>query len=179
MKIELDKENIIIGLGASWNDSLLVPSPSLHGSAILGKSLFTFIQGDVTKMAVDSAIMHARACKRSVKKQYRCDSASVNRFFEMEINPIDNFGVSIEHALLRTQQKPLASVISECADTAQCLPDTITRCSFCCSFLREGSWLEAEEYRAITGKSVSRLFSDSVEYMVCESCWKDYTHHDF
>ncbi len=80
----------------------------------------------------------------------------------------------MEHSLLRIEQKPWASTTFNPEDNEESLSEKITRCSICCRFLWENSWLQIEDFSVIKKKSLSQLSLYSVDYSLCLSCSDDY-----
>jgi hypothetical protein len=175
MIIILNQKNIIVQLDDAWNNNLIVPLMSLRDDAILGRSIFDFIQGDRTKMVIDSALSHSRAHNLTVHKHYRCDGPDVKRYFEMKLTPLPSSGMKAEHFLLKTEQQRYVPAKPDNAEYDDRLVDLITRCSICCRYLWEGSWLEIEDYIVIRRTLFSQVFANSIEYAVCDRCWNSHT----
>lgn len=111
---------------------------------IIGKSIMEYIKGDSVKMWYESIIELAKNLKINITRPYRCDSPSKKRFMEMEIIPLENGNILINHYLIREEEmresenKPFSFNFTD-------ERNIITRCSICNRFLHKNRWIELEE----------------------------------
>jgi hypothetical protein len=64
MNMILNRKDTIIAVGNSWNNELVEGGQASFSEQILDKPLFSFIQGDLTKISVNTVLMRARSLKK-------------------------------------------------------------------------------------------------------------------
>lgn len=73
----LDKHDIIQKVGAGWDVFALAnDGQQTLEEQVLGKRLWSFINGSATRLWVDAVLNYARISGKVVEKRYRCDSAT-------------------------------------------------------------------------------------------------------
>ena len=140
----LDPADRIVRVNLLW-DLFALSNGGNHqllSSEIQGRSVFTFITGDQTRMYLETLLQHARFLHRSVSRSYRCDSPTLKRFMSMSITPVADHLVQLDHTLLKCEpfEQPIM-YHHEPDPQAQALP----RCSVCTRLLVKGSWLSPED----------------------------------
>lgn len=131
---------------------------------IIGKSLFSFISGDATKMYISTMIQRVRLTNKMLDIDYRCDSPEMKRFMRMKIVPEGEGVIRVENLMEKEepQKKPVRFTDSN-------RKTIIKKCSMCQKVNSNNEWLEADEIENI------ELFAEGGEevpviYTVCNSC---------
>src|ERR1700754_493162 len=84
----LDDANRISRVNDTWDRFALDnEGHDCTADAVLGRPLNQFVNGDTTKILVDTLILRARALKSPVEREYRCDSPETKRFMQMRLEP--------------------------------------------------------------------------------------------
>lgn len=169
MDMILNKKDIIIAVGDSWNHELIAGGQAPFSEEILDKPLFSFIMGDVTKISVDALLMRARSLKETVSRSYRCDEYRIRRYCEMRITPLRDRKLKIQHLTLRVESRvlPVGSNIWHPDDERE---KQTRRCSMCCKYKYENTWLEIEDYLILKRLSSESLLLGSFDYDLCPKC---------
>lgn len=111
---------------------------------IIGKNVMEFIKGDSVRMWYESIIELAKNLGIHITRPYRCDSPDKKRFMEMEVIPLKNGNVIINHYLIKEEQmkgNPHSPFVYGNSEDR----NTITRCTICNRFLHRNQWIELEE----------------------------------
>ena len=105
----LDNTDRIFDTGGAWNQFAKENAGTeLLGSAVIGRSLYDFIHGDVSRMFVRTLVDGVRILNRPRMVPYRCDSPGLRRYMEMSITCEPGGGILLEHRQVReetTQQQ--------------------------------------------------------------------------
>lgn len=160
----LDKENRIIKTNAAWElFALENGAPELTGRLIYGKPLFAFITDDVTRMHVRLMLDYVRTMKKTVVREYRCDSDQLKRFMQMQLTLLENNNIELAHKILRIEPLIPALAFRYQPDSAS----AILRCSNCNSLRVKEFWQEPE-----SALNVTHLTQNSVPtvYTICDRC---------
>lgn len=158
----LDQADRITEVGGAWDRMALENGgDALCGHSVLGRNLYDFISGDVSKMFVRTLIDGVRVLHRPRTVAYRCDSPGLRRYMEMSINCDDGGGVVLEHRQLRTEAtgRRFDFLVG-----LQPVRQMVVRCSHCNSVKFGGVWGEPE---ALLPAEPSQV---PVIYGVCPSC---------
>lgn len=138
----LDANNQIIKVSGPW-DAFALENQGERAmvDAVLGKTLDSFIAGDVTKMFVNTMLMSARTLGRTVYRPYRCDSERTKRFMEMSIIPKEDGTVEVRHRTIL--EEPMREIRPPTSVRRPPLGvPRIKRCSMCNKIHVAFSWLE-------------------------------------
>lgn len=158
----LDASDRITQTGGEWDAFAGThDGASLRGDAVLGHSLYDFVQGDVSRMFVRTLVDGVRLLQRSRTVGYRCDSPGLKRFMEMTLAPLAGGEVLVSHRQLRTEPVTRAFHFQVVQPDQ---PGVVVRCTHCNAVKRQGRWGEAETVLPV---GLSRV---PVIYGVCESC---------
>lgn len=141
----LDTEGIIRKVSGPWdefaNDN---DGAGARAEAVIGKSLASFIAGDISNMFVQAMVDSARARGKTVYRPYRCDSGRMKRYMEMTAIPLPDGLVEVRHRLLYTepvrhfQFVPAQRIASPGAMR-------IKRCSMCNKVRVASDWYEIDD----------------------------------
>ncbi|MEE4253472.1 MAG: hypothetical protein V2I50_05450 [Desulfuromusa sp.] len=160
----LDKENRIIKTNAAWE--LFAHengAPELTGKRIHGKPLFSFITDDVTRMHVRLMLGYVRTMKKTIVREYRCDSDRLKRFMQMKLTLLENGQIELAHTTLRVEPLTPALAFHYKPDS----PAAVLRCSNCNSLRVKECWQEPES--AQNGPHLTQTSIPTV-YTICDSC---------
>ena len=163
----LDAENRMVRVGSDWdrfaseNDG-----DKVLAAHVLGRPIWDFIRGDVTRMWYEAVIKLCRLRGSSLGRPYRCDTPNKRRFMQMAIVPEESGLLRFDHTILSVE--PIRPpVYFRAALHAEGVPSM--RCSMCGHISRDGSkWLEPEPSPAGDGKTA--LAPLPVIYTVCQEC---------
>lgn len=158
----LDKADRITETGGEWDRLAQENSePALLGASIVGRSLYDFIHGDVSRMFVRSLVDGVRVLRRPRTVLYRCDSPCLRRYMEMTISCEPGGGVLIEHRQLRTE--PIARKF-EFKVGVGLISQMRIRCTHCNAVKNNGVWGEPELVLPAGEEQIP------VIYGVCQVC---------
>lgn len=138
---------------------------ALLGERVLGRSLMDFIAGDTTRMWVHAVISYARLLGKAVSREYRCDSPDERRYMRMDIEPLGDGRLRVDHWLLRTESVP-APIDFQTATEAE--RAAFHRCSICNRVRIRGFWVEA--HPAVFEHLGTEDATLPVVYAVCDDC---------
>ena len=159
-KYWLDSKNRIVKTSLSWdnfaedNEACM----SAYSSHVIGKSLFSFISGDTTRMFIESLIQKVRLTNQNFETEYRCDSPDTMRFMRMNIVPLGEGQLMIKNTLVKEAPFKKRAKIqwSETESVAR-------RCSICNQLNHQGTWVDPSEI-------VFDLDVIPIIHTVCEDC---------
>ncbi len=159
----LDQRDRIIDTGGAWdrfaeeNDGGV-----LVGKSVLGRSLYDFISGDVSRMFVRTIIDGVRILQRPRNVPYRCDSPGLRRYMEMSLTLEVGGEMLLAHRQLRTEESGRKFDFQV---GLQPVRQMIIRCSHCNGLKRHGVWGEAEDILPATTNALVPVI-----YGVCPRC---------
>lgn len=134
----------IVWTSANW-DSFARENgaPELAGGAVLGRSLWDFVEGSQTRAVYEVLLERVRDSGAEVTLPFRCDSPGVRRFMELRMTRPEDAEVELVAELIREETRAPVSLLDSGCPRAG---DPIRICSFCkCVESRNGAWLEVEE----------------------------------
>ncbi|MFT5599504.1 MAG: hypothetical protein ACI823_002592 [Chitinophagales bacterium] len=174
MFIILNRKDVIITVGDSWDYELITGGQEPLSRGIIDKHLFSFIQGDVTKISVNAVLTRARSLKNKLSRSYRCDELGVRRYCEMRITPLKDGKLKIDHFILRVESRVLP-IDSYTYNSVNEREKKTRRCSMCCKYKYENTWLEIEDYLIIKRLSSEDFLFGNVDYDLCPKCKTNYS----
>ncbi|MCS7214609.1 MAG: hypothetical protein RMI30_00490 [Thermodesulfovibrio sp.] len=125
-----------------------------------------YIKGDSVKMWYESIINLAKNLGINITRPYRCDSHDKKRFMEMEVIPLRNGDILINHYIIKVEE--VRDHINHPFLFGNIKgKETILRCSICNRFHYNNSWIEIEEaikYYKFTNITISDI--------ICNDCIK-------
>jgi hypothetical protein len=164
----VDAEDNLIDFSSNWDEiASEADTQSVMSDNITGKPLREFIQGDPTKMYVETILSFARSSQKPLIRQYRCDTPTHQRKMQMEVIPSKDGAVKLNHTLLSKTPWNKSGTIVHKNSTM------LLRCSICNDIEYQNQW--------ITQDDLLLLMSDyertpiEVDYIVCPRCLKDIT----
>lgn len=165
----VDKADTIVAVSGLWDEFARDNGgEKSQASAVIGRKLDQFINGDATRMFVRTMIMSARTLKRPIYRPYRCDSSKDKRFMEMTILPQEDGMVVLVHRELH--HEPLAQrtprIVASLGASNNAL---LKRCSLCNRIEIQGIWSEIDEALA-ANRLEAGATSLKVVYGVCPDC---------
>ena len=173
MNMILNRKDIIIAVGNSWNNEVIRGEQAPFSAQILDKPLFSFIQGDLTKISVNTILMRARSLKKQIIRRYRCDELRMRHYCEMRISPLKDGELEIEHITLRVESRRLPIDINTLNSDKE-RDEQARRCSMCCKYKYENTWLEIEDYLIVKSMPSENFLLGNIDYGLCPKCLTDY-----
>lgn len=162
VEYDIDRGDIIRRVSLDWdafvdsNDG----ADRLHGSRIVGHSLYEFIVGDSTRLMYDQLLHRVRALRSPVVRRFRCDGPLIRRDFAMTLFPTDSGAVTFKTKLVDSVARIRAVRLSFRPDAAY------SRCSVCGRVaLGDDDYEEPAEALDRLG-----LVGVTVAYDVCSRC---------
>lgn len=163
----LDKHDIIQKVGAGWDVFALANGgQQTLEEQVLGKRLWSFVNGSATRLWVDAVLNYARISGKVVEKRYRCDSATEKRFMLMRVIPHSTDLLEVQCNL--EQELPQQVRVEFEAKTRR-IPSLKVRCSICNRIkINTETWQEADE--AVLKGELDNTAPVKVIYGVCTDC---------
>ncbi len=160
----LDNKYNICSVSDSWDTFAMEnDGDSFVSEKVLGKSIWSFISDDATRMWFDTLIQKVKLLNRQIERHYRCDSDKWRRYMKMVITPGKNGLVKTQHLLLdTTPRNPFIKI--EPIDFYK--DDYFIRCSICGRLQKNGKWYEPE--LLFSGSTLCAACK--VIYDVCSDC---------
>ena len=159
----LDNDNNILEVGGPWDEFANENGgENTTTEAVLGQTIWKFIEGDITRLWLKSAFQHARLKANPIERPYRCDSPDIKRFMLMRITPRTDGALRIEHTLIREEKREKPVHIK--TGNADSIYKVRARCSFCGRVKDNELW---EEPRSEHARASSEII---VMYSICEDC---------
>lgn len=151
----IDEKDIIIEVNSSVWDSFIHENngdEKIFSSMVINTSIYDHVKGEPTKMYLDTLLGYVRTHKKSIQREYRCDSPDLARYMKMVMLPLEEGGVKVTHVLLKTVEKNKVDFKYQSGSLT-------LRCSMCGKIRNEGQWTEVESEKIIP-----------VAYTICSSC---------
>jgi len=111
------------------------------GAQVVGRPIWEFVHGDVTRGWLRALFSLARNCGRDPEVPYRCDTPTEKRYMSMRITAEAGGGLAVEHLLLRREPRPRPV---QFAVVPGAVP-TLVRCSSCGRLRVDGRWVECDD----------------------------------
>ena len=154
----LDDQYRLLWVGGDWDDFALANGGrSAKANEVLSTSLFAHILDASTRRAMTVVIEAVREARLPLKVDYRCDSPTVLRRFQLTIQPMKENRVLLVHDLrdARSFERPLTAWTYD--------PDaTEVKCSFCCAVQHGSDWIAPED--------LETPHPAVVRYRLCPAC---------
>lgn len=164
----IDLSENIVDVSADWGRFALENGGrGIDSRQVLGRSLLSFVHGDVSRMFVRTLIQSARLLRRQMIRPYRCDSPTTRRYMEMRLSLDDSGLLRWEHRTVRTEPMPHALFFTvQQQGKALARPGRLVRCSMCNRVKLGQNWGEADQ---VLGRPVDDM-EIMVIYGVCPDC---------
>ena len=154
----LDDQYRLLWIGGDWDEFALANGGSqARANDVLSTSLFAHVLDRPTRLALTALIEAVRETRQPLRVDYRCDSPTVLRRFQLTIQPMKENRVLLVHDLrdARSFERPLTGWTFD--------PDAPdVKCSFCCALQNDGGWIAPED--------LDRPHPDTVRYTLCPAC---------
>lgn len=168
IKLVIDKKNKIIAIGGEWDSAAKQGNAveSLAEDKVLGKSIESFLGGDVTQMYYDAVFKLCRLKNETIVREYRCDSPTHRRYMKMVLTPLEDGSIQMTHETLK--EIPFENEVTIVDKTLEknFMSVHTKRCSICNRLLYPNSnkWVSPEEL------SEEKPLYVKVIHSVCEDC---------
>jgi hypothetical protein len=147
----------ITATSEDWNDfALQNGGPDAMAEAVLGRSLWQFVQGVPTRRFLSQLLLDCRLGGGTVTLPYRCDGLGEDRLFALCITPEGQGALRLEHRLLR-RRRAFAGTLPKAALAAE-----FRQCSICLACHTGRHWMAP-------GRLI-RTADSVVTYVVCPTC---------
>lgn len=171
VSITVDRLDRIIAVSDTWEAvaSIGGVGQALKTEQVLGKSLDSYICGDNAILYIDACLKLCRIRNQTLFRDYRCDSPTHKRFMQMEMVPLPQKAVEMNHFLIK--EEPFESPVN-IKDVSKLTSPIVrgvfqyVRCSMCNALKSVGSdqWIPPEELTSEQGALVNVIHS------VCPAC---------
>jgi hypothetical protein len=135
----LDGEDIILDVSPNWDVFALEnDGEKILSSNVLGTSIFSHVDGDISKMFVESILSAVRTFQVRCNHNFRCDSHDERRWMSMIIEPMQHNYLKLTHTTIRTEPTTFKVHFDSVVKDRSKL---IKRCSMCnkvCILTRSG-----------------------------------------
>ena len=159
--LRVDDNHKIYWVSDDWDEFARNNSaPDLTADAVIGKLLFSFITGDVTRMFYDVGMLQARTQKKPYVLHYRCDAPGEARLMTMRIEYTRNEGWLLSNKINNTKIIDSIVYFEYAADSE------ISRCSICNQIRLNGEWQDLLHRPKILGSRQTV----HICYSICQQC---------
>lgn len=163
----LDEHDTIVEVSQTWDRFALSNNADKKTLArgVIGRTIFSFIIGDPTRMYLQALLQQVRILGRSLARTYRCDSPELKRYMEMRLTPEESGLVRIDHTLLRVEpfSQPVSFYPADFVSST-----TIGRCSVCANLKTDLRWIPPE--KVLEQAKILYSVALPVSYLVCPAC---------
>lgn len=154
----LDEEYRLLWIGGDWDDFALANGGTRAlANDVLSTSILDHVADLATRRALTSLIEAVRRAQHPLRVDYRCDSPTVLRRFQLTVQPMKEQRVLLVHDLrdARSFDRPLVPWRHDPR-----APDM--KCSFCCALRDATGWTAPEDLVA--------PHPEAVCYCLCPAC---------
>lgn len=142
-------------------------APDLTEELVLGRPLWDFISGDVTRRLFSEIHRRVRLSHNPVVLPFRCDSPSLRRHLRLTIAEEQAGALIYESVLLRVEPQRYLAALDPEQPRSDCI---LTMCSCCKRALLEPvGWLELEDV-AVRLRIFDRQEVPELRYTICPEC---------
>lgn len=145
-------------------------APELTRQAVVGRSLWSFIDGIETRHLYQLIFASSRTRRREIAIPFRCDAPTRRRHMELRITPLADGGLDLCPRIVREEPHAYVALLDPAAPRSDYL---VRICSWCKRVhVEPGGWVAADE-------AVRRLdlFDSSplpgLTHGVCDRCAAD------
>jgi len=156
----VDSEFRLLWVGGEW-DEFALQNAAQHALAnhVLSTSLMAHIAGDDTRRAIARLVETVLSTKRPLRLQYRCDSPSMARSYQLTIQPMKDERALMVHDLKDAWHfSPPLNIWHYDPNAGDC------KCSFCGDIRFDGAqdWTSCDD--------IGERHPTAVVYEVCTKC---------
>lgn len=165
---EIDADDRIIGVSDNWlRFAAANEAPDLTPQAVIGKSLWTYIQGRSVRYLYREIFSDIRERHRSVVFPFRCDSPGTLRFMELSCQAHAGHSIRFTAQLLREEARHTDRKSHERLSD---LKAPVRVCSWCKRVHHsDDAWIEIGS--AVNGhRLLERAETSEVTHGVCPDC---------
>lgn len=141
-------------------------APDLTADAVVGKSIWSFINGVDTQSLYKELFRNLRSHPSEIIIPFRCDSPKIIRHMSLTLGSLRAGGIECEGRILQQEVRKPVALLSKWAARSR---ESIEICSLCRRLSVRGKWMEVTE--AIVRR---RLFNTNpvprLEETVCLEC---------
>lgn len=170
VSLAVDRFDRIIALSQNWSEVAMEghAQVALAPKKLVTKPLGFFIRGDDTRLYTEASLKLCRLRNETLYRHYRCDTPSHKRFMKLELVPLPNKAVQMNHFLL--EMEPFANPVNidDVAEQSHSATGIFkyVRCSMCNALKAVGSqqWVDPDKLSAEAASDVKVIHS------VCPNC---------
>lgn len=140
---ELDAEDCIQAVSLNWLEhACLNGAPELKQEAVIGRSLWDFVEGKETRHLSSLLFSAARQRQRPLGFPFRCDSPTYRRFVRLSVVPLLDSALEVSSETVREELRRYVALLDPQVSRSA---DFLTICSWCKRILLSGNeWVEVE-----------------------------------
>lgn len=157
-----------MGVGKTWNNSLIVNQSSLLSENLIGTSIFNHVSGDSTQIWLGALLQKAKVSGLS-ERSYRCDSPEEKRWCKVIIQH------RAKHTIMTHQTLKTLSITQDTVSkhSSHHYREKIYRvCSVCCKVSYKGTFIDPVDFCILEKCSMNHLYShtNKTVYVICNEC---------
>ena len=163
----IDAADRLVSVDGAWLEFAREnAAPELTEEKVLGRSIWSFIEGDETRELYERLFASVREDGRERRVPFRCDSPTVYRFMELRLSPADRSGIDLCGVLLREQVRVYCPFLDSELKRAMY---SFLFCGVCNRVFAYGAWMELDD-------AIRRLDAfetnepPALERSVCDDC---------
>ncbi len=158
----INSEEVIIEVSNNWDEFAIDnDGESVLSDKVVGKSLWEFINGDTTRIWLETLIKYVKHFGETISRPYRCDSPDLKRFMQLEVKKLESGIIELTHTVISTEKRPAPIYFNP--STAGSSKVT-KRCSMCSRIYNGKDWIEADLFHLANNREIT------VIYTICEDC---------
>jgi len=142
-------------------------APELSEQAVVGRSLWDFIEGTETVDLYKAIFQRVRSSTPRVIMPFRCDSPTLRRHMRLEITRGPNEGIQFDGVLEHVEPTKVLNLLDPSFPRSDAI---LTMCS-CCkrAIIEPFGWLEVEE-AAVRLHLLEKSRAPKIRQTVCPGC---------
>lgn len=165
VEFSLNNQNEIVAVGREWDQFALENNaPELVGDKVIGRLVFDFVSGHVTRQFLLAILELVRSGSQPIELEYRCDSPYERRFMKMHVSLMQSGQVCLINSTMRIEKRTQECFITKAVHRSK---NTTIRCSMCNLLKCQQEWVEPEHLMALHKHAPSEFI---VVYGICKSC---------
>ena len=167
-RYELDAELRIQAVDDAWSEFAAAnESPELVTPGPLGRHLFDYIQDATTVHLYRALFQRVRTTGKPIELPFRCDSAGLRRFLEMEICPGGSSGLVLQTRVLRLEPRAPSALLDRACPRSG---DMVRMCSWCKAVETRSGWCEVEQ-AVVALRLFEHELLPTVTHGICPPCY--------
>lgn len=143
-------------------------SPDLTVDAVLGRSLWAFVEGDDVRALYRMLVEHVRATGKPKDFQFHCDDNIHVRLFRLMISSGEEGNVTFSSTLLEQRKRPSVPLFDHSVSRGD---ELLTVCSVCKKVNCDDTWLPVEEAIAYLNLYQEPVLPD-LSHGLCPDCFR-------